>query len=116
MYNIYHIVNSNLKEINQINGGIELELKFYSNSKWSIFTNKYPLLVVTVRFIIGNEYRSTVVSRITYMWDRGSTNIMIKRKHTKPYERNLRSNQVEYITDAGSYFTPDYVKLTFCVP
>ena len=33
MYNIYHIVNSNLKEINQINGGIELELKFYSNSK-----------------------------------------------------------------------------------
>ena len=41
---------------------------------------------------------------------------MIKRWHTKPYEREMRSNKVEYSTAARLYCTTHDVEVTFCMP
>ena len=41
---------------------------------------------------------------------------MIKRRHTKHYERKMRSNIVEYITAAGVYCTTHDLKVPFCMP
>ena len=41
---------------------------------------------------------------------------MIKRRHTKHYERKMRSNRVEYSTAAGVYCTTHNVKVPFCMP
>ena len=40
---------------------------------------------------------------------------MIKRKHTKYYERQMRYNKVEYSTATGIYFTTHDVKVPFCM-
>ena len=63
--------------------------------------NSNPLLVVTVSLQVGNKHRATIVSGLTSLWGSRAANIMIKRKHTKHYERNMRSNKVKYSTDAG---------------
>ena len=41
---------------------------------------------------------------------------MIKRKHTKYYERKMRSNKVEYSAAAGLYCTTHDFKVTLCMP
>ena len=41
---------------------------------------------------------------------------MIKRRHTKNYERMMRYNKVEYKTVAGMYCTTHDVKVPFCMP
>ena len=41
---------------------------------------------------------------------------MIKEKHTKHYESNMRSNKVEYSTAAGVYCMAHDVKVNFCMP
>ena len=41
---------------------------------------------------------------------------MIKRQHTKTYERNMRSNDMEYSTASGQYCTTHDVKVPFCMP
>ena len=41
---------------------------------------------------------------------------MIKTKHTKYFERKMRSTKVEYITDAGSYCNINDIKVPFCMP
>ena len=41
---------------------------------------------------------------------------MIKIRHTKNYERNMRSNKVEYSTSDGVYCTTHDVKSPFCIP
>ena len=53
-----------------------------------------PLPVVAVSLRGGNKHRATVVSGLTLFWDSGATNITIKRRHTKHYERKMRSNIV----------------------
>ena len=40
---------------------------------------------------------------------------MIKRRHTKHYERKMRSNKVEYSTASGVYCTTHDVKVPFCM-
>ena len=56
------------------------------------------------------------VAGLICLWDSGATNIMVKIRHTKHYERKMRSNKVEYITAAGAYCTTHDVKVTFCMP
>ena len=41
---------------------------------------------------------------------------MIKRQHNNHYERKMRSNKVDYSTDAGVYCTSNDVKVPFCIP
>ena len=41
---------------------------------------------------------------------------MVKVRHTKYYERRMRSNKVEYSTSAGLYCTAHDVKVDFCMP
>ena len=50
---------------------------------------------------------------LTCLWDSKTTDIMIKRQHTKPYERKMCSNKVEYSTSAGLYCTMNDVKVPF---
>ena len=40
---------------------------------------------------------------------------MIKRRHTKYYERKMRSNKVEYSKSEGLYCITHDVKVTFCM-
>ena len=51
MNKIYHIVNCNLKEKNQVIDVIENELKFYGVSNLSRCTTEEALLLVTVSLI-----------------------------------------------------------------
>ena len=48
--------------------------------------------------------------------DSGATDSMIKIRHTNHYERKMRSNKVEYRTDAGVYCTTYDFKVPFCMP
>ena len=61
----------------------------------------YQLPEVTVYLRGGNKHRAMTVSGLTLLLGSGATNSMIKRKHTKYYERKIRSNKVEYSTAAG---------------
>ena len=109
-------MDSNLKELNQLNDFMEHEQKFDSISELYICKTMYPLPLATVSLWWGNSYRSTIVSGMTYIWDSGATNIMIKSKHNNIYERRIRSNKVKYSTDAGLYVTAHDVKLPFWMP
>ena len=40
---------------------------------------------------------------------------MIRRRHTKNYERKMQSNKVEYSAAADVYFTTHDVKVPFCM-
>ena len=40
---------------------------------------------------------------------------MIKRQHTKPYKRKMRSNKVECSTSSGPYCTTHDVKVPLCM-
>ena len=62
-----------------------------------------PLPVVTVSLRVEKKHRSITVAGITCSWDSGDTDSTMNRKHTKHYERKMRSNKVEYITAAGVY-------------
>ena len=53
---------------------------------------------------------------ITCLWYSGATNIMIKRRHTKPHNTEMCYNQVEYITAAEPYCTINDAKVPFFMP
>ena len=75
-----------------------------------------PLPVVTVSLLVGKKHRGTIVAGLTFLWDSGATNSMIKIRHTKHYERKMRSNIVEYSTASGVYCTTHDGKVPFCMP
>ena len=57
--------------------------------------------------------RHTLNSGIKFLWDSGSTNSMINRKHINTYKYKLRSNKAEYRTAACPYKTTHDVKVPF---
>ena len=65
---------------------------------------------------IDKRHRETIISGLTCLWGSRATNIMIKRRHTKPYEKNMCSNKVEYSTNVGAYCTMHDVKVPFFMP
>ena len=81
------------KNNNQRNDSIENNPKFY-NTFILYRSTKYLLPVVTVSLRGGKKQRTTMVTGLACLWDSGSTNSMIKRKHTKHYERRMRYNKV----------------------
>ena len=104
----------NIKDYNyQYNDAIDNEPTL-DNSSFNLSRGtRYPLTVVTVSLQGGKKHRATVVAGITCLWDSGATKSMIKRRHTKHYECKMRSNRVEYSTDAGVYYTTHDFKETF---
>ena len=71
---------------------------------------------VTVILRGGKKRRATTVSGVSFLWDSGATDIMIKIRRTQYYECKMRSNKVEYITADGVYCTTHYVKVPFYMP
>ena len=64
----------------------------------------------------GKKQREKITYDLTFLWDSGATNRMIKRRHTKPSKQNMHSNKLEYITAAGPYYMIHDVKVSFCIP
>ena len=117
MNKLDHVVTNNLKtNKDQLNEAINNEPAFDTNNFFFFCSTSEPLPVVTVYFQGGKKHRSTNVSGITFLCDSGATDIMIKRKHTKHCERNIRSNTVEYSTAAGMYCTMHDARVPFCMP
>lgn len=71
-------MNINLKYINKVNDVIKYKLKFYSASNLSSFPTKDPLTIITVSLRGDKKSRSTVVSRLNFLWGSGATGTMIK--------------------------------------
>ena len=91
---LYHIVTNNTKKNkNQHNDAIEYEPNFDNTFSLSRGT-KYPLPVVTVSLRGGNKQTVRIITSLTCLWDIRATDRMIKRRHTKPYERKIHSNKV----------------------
>ena len=98
-----HVMKNNTKKNkNQHNDTIKNYPNFDNIFSLSSGT-KDPPPVVIVSLRVGNKQRSTMVAGIICLWDSGANEIIIKRKHTKYYERRMRSNKVEYSKAAGLY-------------
>ena len=111
------VVTNNLNNYKyQSNEAINSEPTCDNNSFNLSSGTRYPLPLVTVSLLGGNKYRETIVSGITCLWDNRATDSMIKRRHTNNYERNMRSNKLEYSTAAGMYCMTCDVKIPFCMP
>ena len=93
MNKLDNLVKNNINNKGRFNYAIEYEPKFDIKFSWSSGT-KDPLPVVTVSLQLIKKHRATIISGTTCLWDRGATYIMIKRWHTKPYDRKMRSNKV----------------------
>ena len=95
MNKLDNVVTSNLKtNKDQSNESINNETMFDTNSFNLSSGTSNPLPVVTVSFQVGKKHVSENVAGLTWLWDNRATNIMINRKHTKHYERKMRSNKV----------------------
>ena len=93
------------------------------NQSWSLIIKfklssgtKELVPVVTVSLRGGKKQRATMFSVLTWLWDSGDTNIMIKRWHTKPYKINMHCNRVEYSTFEGQYCTTCDAKVSLGMP
>ena len=58
---------------------------------------------------------ATTVAGLTCLWDSRAIDRMIKRRHTKCYERKMRSNKVEYSTAIGLSCTTHDFKVPVCM-
>ena len=109
-------MTNNIKDYNdQYNDAIDNEPTLDDDGFNLSIGTRDPLTVVTVSIRGGKKHRETVVAGLTCSWDSGATGSMIKRRHTEHYERNMRSNRVEYSTAAGMYCTTHDVKVHFCI-
>ena len=106
-------LNTNTDQINEANNN---EPTFNNNSFNLSSRTSDPLPLVTVSLQGGNKHRATTISDITCLWDSGSTNSTMKRKHTKHYELKIQSNKVGYSTADGVYCTTHDVTVPFCMP
>ena len=90
-----HVVTKNIKtNKHQRNDAIKNDPKF--DNKFSLYRRtKEPLPVVIVSLQGGKKQRSTDVAGLTCLWDSKATDSIIKRTHTKYYERKMCSNKVE---------------------
>ena len=101
---------------NQVDDVFDNELKFESSNSLANNHVQDLLPMVTIRIIVGNKYRHTLNSGITFLWEIGSNHRMIERKHINPYKSKLRANKVEYNTASGPYKTTHDAKVPFSMP
>ena len=100
----------------QSNEAIQNEPMFDTNRFNLSSGTSDTLPVVTVYLWVGNKHRATAIAGIKWMRDSEATESTIKKKNTKHYERKMRSNKVEYTTDADVYCMAHDVKVPFCMP
>ena len=114
---MHHIANKNIKtNKHQSNDAIDNNPAF-DTTRFNLSSGtKDPLPVVIVSLRVGKKQIATTVDGLTCLWDSGDTKIMIKIRHTKYYERNIRSNKVECSTVASFYRTTHDVKVTSFMP
>ena len=98
--------------MNQHNDAIEYDPKF--DSKFSLYIRtKDPLKAVTVSLRGSKKQRSKIIFCLTWLWYNRANNSIIKRRHTKPYKRNMRSSKLKYSTATGPYCVTHDVKVSF---
>ena len=110
-----HIVTNKIKIKDQCNDAITYDPKFGNVFSLSTDYNKDTLPIVTVNLIKVNKNRANTIAVLTCLLYRGATYITINRKHTRPYERIMRSNKVKYSMLKGPYFTTHDVKVLFLI-
>ena len=104
MNRLDHVVTDNLKNYKyQSNEDIKIDPTFDTSGFNLSSGTSDPLPVVTMYLRGGKKHRATTAAVLTCLWYSGVTNRMIKIRHTKKYERKMRSNKVEYSTDSGIY-------------
>ena len=114
MNKLYHIVTNNLKTTkDKLNKAIKNEPAFDTDSFNLSSGTRNPLPIVNVSLRGGKKHRAMAVAGLKCLWDSGATDITIKRKHTKHYERKMRYNKVEYSKATGMYCTTHDLKVTF---
>ena len=112
-----HVVTEKINtNKDQLNDSIYNEPTFDTNSFNSSSGTRNPLPVVNVTLRGGKKHIAMTVAGLKFLWGSGATNRMINKKQTKYYERNIRSNKVEYGTAADVYCTMHDVKVPFCMP
>ena len=112
MNKLDHAVINNINNKDQCNDAIEYDPKFYN--KVSLYSGtKDPLPVVIFSLRGGKKRRSTIISGLKCMFCGGYTDSLIKSWHTKPYQRKIYSNKVEYSTPTGPYCTMHDAKVSF---
>ena len=90
-----HILTEKIKtNKDQLNYAIYNEPAFDNNSLNLSSGTRDPLPVLTVTLQEGKKHGEMNVSGLKYLWDSGATENTINRKHTKYYERKIRSNKV----------------------
>ena len=110
------VVTNNLNNYKyQINEAINSDPTFDTSGFNLSINTSYPLPVLTVSLRRRKKHIAKIVSGLTCLWDNGTTDSMIKRRHIKNYERNMQSNKVEYSTAAGMNCTTYDVKVKFCM-
>ena len=107
------ITNTNYNKLNDV---IENELKFDSSNSLANNPIKYPLPIVTIRLRGGKKSRQTYKSGLTWLWENGAINSIIKIKHINTYIYKLPANKAKYSTASGPYKTTHAVKVTFITP
>ena len=116
MNTLDHVVTNNIKIKDQCNDSIAYDPNFGNKFGLSSNSNMDTLPLVTVTLRGGNKNRVDRISGLTCLWYSGATDSIIKKKHTRPYERIMNSNKVEYSMVAGPYFMIHNVKMPFCMP
>ena len=96
MNKLDHVVTNNIRtDKNRCNDAIENEPIF--DNKFSLSSStKDPLPVVTVGLRLVHKQREKMVSVLTYLWDSGATDSMIKIKNSKHFEHIIFTNKEEY--------------------
>ena len=114
MNRLDHVVTYNLNNYRyQINEAINSDPTI-DTSSFNLSINTSNILPVVAVFLQGGKkHRATTVAGLECLRGIGATNSMIKRRHTKHYERNMWYNKVDYSTATGMYCTTHDVKVTF---
>ena len=113
MNKLFHVVTNNINIKDQWNDAIAYDPRFDNEFSLSRVSIMDPLEVVIVTLRGGEKNRKNIIYGLTWTWDSGATDIMIKSKHTIPYEHRILSNKVEYSTEAGPYCTTHDDKVPF---
>ena len=81
-----------------------------------ICPTKYTFSVLAVSLRGRKKSISMIVSGMKCLWNSLTTNSIIKRKHTQPYECNICSNKIKYSIAAGLYYATHAAEVTFFMP
>ena len=77
-------MTNDIKNEYECNDDIDYEPKFERRFSLYSDSNRDPLTVLTFALKTGNKNGANIISGLTFLWDSGATDSMIKRIHTRP--------------------------------